>query len=135
MVSAEPPLVLYDGTCGLCARSVRWILRHEADHELRFAPLQGETTDALRATYPNIPQSLDSVVLIAGGKAHLRSKAFLHLGKHLRAPWRWAYAFRWLPGFVLNLGYRLIAAIRYRIWGRVDACELPSPEQRARFLP
>jgi len=135
MVSAEPPLVLYDGTCGLCARSVRWILRHEADHELRFAPLQGETTDALRATYPNIPQSLDSVVLIAGGKAHLRSKAFLHLGKHLRAPWRWWYAFRWLPGFVLNLGYRLIAAIRYRIWGRVDACELPSPEQRARFLP
>ncbi len=135
MVSADPPLVLYDGTCGLCARSVRWILRHEADHELRFAPLQGETTDALRARYPNIPQTLDSVVLIAGGKAHLRSKAFLHLGKHLRAPWRWAYAFRWLPGFVLNLGYRLIAAIRYRIWGRVDACELPSPEQRARFLP
>jgi len=135
MVSGEPPLVLYDGTCGLCARSVRWILRHEADHELRFAPLQGETTDALRARYPEIPQTVDTVILIAGGKAHLRSKAFLYLARHLRAPWRWAYVVRWFPGFVLNVGYRLIAALRYRIWGRVEACELPSPEQRARFLP
>ncbi len=135
MVAAETPLVLYDGTCGLCAKSVRWILAHEADRELRFAPLQGETVAALRDRYPDIPQTVDTVVLIAGGKAYLRSKAFLHMGKHLRAPWRWIYAFRWLPGFVLNLGYRFIAAIRYRVWGTVDACELPSPENRARFLP
>lgn len=134
-MSLETPLVLYDGTCGLCARSVRWILRHESDHELKFAPIQGETTAALRATYPNIPQNVDSVILIVGGKAHLRSKAFLHLGKHLRAPWRWIHAFRWLPGFVLDGFYRIVAALRYRMFGRVDSCELPSPENRARFLP
>ena len=134
-MTTETPLVLYDGTCGLCARSVRWILRHESDHELKFAPIQGETTDALRAKYPNIPQTVDSVILIEGGKAHLRSKAFLYLGKHLRAPWKWIYAFRWLPGFVLNGFYRIVAALRYRMFGRVDSCELPSPENRARFLP
>jgi predicted DCC family thiol-disulfide oxidoreductase YuxK len=134
-MAADVPLVLYDGTCGLCARSVRWILRHEVDHELRFAPLQGETTAALRATYPDLPHTIDTVVLIADGKAHLRSKAFLYLAKHLRAPWRWAHAVRWFPGFLLDLGYRLIAAIRYRVWGKVDACELPAPEQRERFLP
>lgn len=134
-MTADAPLVLYDGTCGLCAKSVRWILRHEADHELEFAPLQGATTSALRAAYPDLPQSIDTVVLIADGKAHLRSKAFLYLAKHLRAPWRWAHAFRWFPGFVLDIGYRLIAAIRYRVWGNVDACEVPAPEQRVRFLP
>ena len=132
---ADAPLVLYDGTCGLCARSVRWILRHEADHELMFAPIQGETTEGLRAKYPSIPQNVDTVILIADGKAHLRSKAFLYLGKHLRAPWRWIYAFRWFPGFLLDVGYRLVAALRYRMFGRVDSCELPSPENRARFLP
>lgn len=132
---ATGPIVLYDGTCGLCARSVRWILRHERDHELRFAPLQGETTAALRARHPGIPMTIDTVVFVDGERAHLRSKAFLHLASHLRAPWRWAHAVRWFPGFVLDLGYRLVAALRYRIWGRVDACELPSPAQRARFLP
>lgn len=131
----EGPLVLYDGTCGLCAASVRWILRHERDHAIRFAPLQGATVDALRATYPRIPRTLASVVYIDGGRAHLRSKAFLHLARHLRAPWRWMHAVRWLPGGLLDLGYRVIAAIRYRVWGRVELCDLPSPDHRARFLP
>ena len=134
-MAPDPELVLYDGTCGLCAKSVRWILHHERDHDLKFAPLQGETVQALRARYPNIPASVDTVIYIANGKAYLRSKAFLHAAKHLRAPWRWAYAVRWFPGFLLNLGYRFIAAIRYKVWGHVDACEVPSPEHRARFLP
>jgi predicted DCC family thiol-disulfide oxidoreductase YuxK len=134
-VVAGVPLVLYDGTCGLCARSVRWILRHERDHELRFAPLQGETAAALKSRYPNIPESIDTVIFIDGERAHLRSKAFLHMARHFRAPWRWMHAMRWFPGFILNVGYRFIAAIRYRVWGRADSCELPSPENRARFMP
>jgi predicted DCC family thiol-disulfide oxidoreductase YuxK len=129
------PIVLYDGTCGLCHKSVQWLLRHERDRVVQFAPLQGETADRLRARFPQIPRSLETVVLVDDDRAHLRSKAFLHVARHLRAPWRWAYAVRWLPGFVLDLGYRLVAALRYRIWGRADACDLPSPEQRARFLP
>ncbi len=131
---AAAPVILYDGTCGLCHRSVQWILRHERDHELAFAPLQGETAAELRAQHGEIPETLESVVLVEDGRVRLRSKAFLYSARHLRAPWRWAYALRWLPAFVLDLGYRVIAAIRYRVWGRVDACDLPSPEHRARFL-
>ena len=129
------PLVLYDGTCGLCARSVRWILAHERDHAIRFAPLQGETAALARARFPNIPTRIDTVVYVHDGRAHLRSKALLHASAHLRAPWRWAHAMRWLPGVVLDLGYRVVAAVRYRLWGHADACALVTPEQRARFLP
>jgi predicted DCC family thiol-disulfide oxidoreductase YuxK len=129
------PIVLYDGTCGLCHKSVQWLLRHERDHVVQFAPLQGETADRLRARFPQIPRTLETMVLVDDDRAHLRSKAFLHVARHLQAPWRWAYAVRWFPGFVLDLGYRIVAALRYRIWGRADACDLPSPEQRARFLP
>jgi predicted DCC family thiol-disulfide oxidoreductase YuxK len=133
-VAAVEPVVLYDGVCGLCSRSVRWLLRKERDHTLRFAPLQGPTAAALRAKYPSIPQTLESVVLVEDGRVHLRSKAFLYSAKHLRAPWRWGYGMRWFPGFVLDLGYRVIARVRYRVWGKTDACELPSPAHRARFL-
>jgi predicted DCC family thiol-disulfide oxidoreductase YuxK len=129
------PVVLYDGTCGLCSRSVRWILRHERDHELMFAPLQGETAAELRRKFPRIPQTLESVVLVDAERVHLRSKAFMYTARHLRAPWRWGYGLRWFPALIADLGYRLIAAIRYRIWGRVELCDVPSPEQRARFLP
>jgi predicted DCC family thiol-disulfide oxidoreductase YuxK len=129
------PLVLYDGTCGLCAASVRWILAHERDHEIVFAPLQGSTAALARAQHPRIPASIDTVVFVSEGRAYLRSKALLHAASHLRAPWRWAYGMRWLPGPVLDLGYRIIAAVRYRIWGHADACGLVQPAQRARFLP
>jgi predicted DCC family thiol-disulfide oxidoreductase YuxK len=134
-VERPQPIVLYDGTCGLCHRSVRFIVRHERDRELQFAPLQGPTAAALRARLPRIPDELSTVVLVDGDRVHLRSKAFLYAARHLRAPWRWAYAFRWFPAIVLDLGYRVIARIRYRVWGRADQCELPAPDQRARFLP
>ena len=128
------PLILYDGTCGLCTKAVQWILRHERDHEILFAPLQGATAALARQRHPHIPVTLESVVYIADGRAHLRSKALLHATRHLNAPWRWAYPLRVLPGFVLDLGYRVIAAIRYRLWGRADACQLATPAQRVRFL-
>jgi predicted DCC family thiol-disulfide oxidoreductase YuxK len=133
--SAETrPIVLYDGVCGLCARAVRWILRHEADHEIVFAPLQGELAAEMRKKYPAIPESIDTVVFIEHERAHLRSKAFLYMSHHLRRPWRWLHAFRWWPAFLGDLGYRVVAATRYRLFGKVDACELPAPEHRPRFL-
>jgi predicted DCC family thiol-disulfide oxidoreductase YuxK len=128
------PLLLYDGSCGLCAKSVRWILDHERDQEIVFAPLQGPTAVRARERYPRIPQQIDTIVYISDGRAHLRSKALLHAASHLRAPWRWAHALRWIPSFALDLGYRIVAAVRYRFWGRADACGLVTPAQRARFL-
>jgi predicted DCC family thiol-disulfide oxidoreductase YuxK len=131
-----PPIVLYDGTCGLCSKSVQWILRHEADHTLVFAPLQGKTAAELRARHPEIPETLDSVVLVdEADRVWLRSKTFLRVAKHLRAPWRIGWHARWFPAFVLDLGYRVIARLRYRIWGRADICDIPAPEARERFLP
>ncbi len=129
------PVVLYDGSCGLCHRSVKFLLRHERDQDLLFAPLQGATAAALRAKYPDIPVNLDTVVLVEDGRVRLRSKAVTYLAKHLHAPWHWAYWMRWYPAVIGDLGYRFIAAIRYRVWGRADECALPSPEQRTRFLP
>jgi len=102
------PVVLYDGSCGLCHRSVKFLLRHERDAELMFAPLQGPTATALRAQYPEIPTDLDTVVLVEGGHARLRSKAILYISHHLRAPWSWAYAMRWLPAVIGDLSYREI---------------------------
>jgi len=131
----DAPILLYDGVCGLCARSVRFVLRHERDQALRFAPLQGETAAALRARFPRIPTEVSTVVLVEEGRVLLRSKAFLYLAGHLRAPWRWGYAFRWIPAIVLDQLYKVVARLRYRLFGKHDACEIPSPAHRARFLP
>lgn len=128
-------IVLYDGVCGLCHATVRWLLNRQRDEVLFFAPLQGETASVLRARHPEIPENLDTVVYVDDGRVYLRSKVFLHAAKHLTRPWCWAYAFRWFPGFILDLGYRLVARVRYRIWGQLETCSLPTPAERTRFLP
>ena len=128
------PIVLYDGECGLCHRSVKFLLKRDGSR-LWYAPLQGETAAKLRVLHPQIPRTLESVVLVDGGKAYLRSKAILHVTKYLPRPWRWAYHFRWLPALLLDLAYAVIARIRYRVWGKFDACTIPTTEQRAHMLP
>ncbi len=130
-----PRIVLYDGVCGLCHRAVRWLLSKDRGRQLWFAPLQGPTAARLRALHPEIPDELDSVVLVDGGRVHLRSKAFLGAARHLPAPWRWASGLGWIPGPVLDTVYRLVARVRYRVWGRFEACKMPEAEDRSRLLP
>ena len=128
------PIVLYDGECGLCHRSVKFLIKRDRG-QLYYAPLQGETAASLKKQHPEIPETMESVVLVDDGRVHLRSKAFLYVARYLTRPWRWAYYLRWLPAFLLDLGYRVIARIRYRVWGKYDACQRPSVEQQAQLLP
>lgn len=128
-------VVLYDGVCGLCSKTVRWLMKRDVRGALWFAPLQGDTAAALRQRHPEIPQELETVVYVSEGRVFMRSKVFLHAARHLTRPWRWLYGFRWLPAFLLDLLYRFIARIRYRVWGKFDTCQLPSTAERARLLP
>lgn len=134
-LAPEPsPLILYDGVCGLCGRTVRWLLRRDGGR-LWYAPLQGETAERLRARYPRIPRELDSVVLVEDGRVYLRSKVFLHVARHLTRPWRWLHHLRWFPALLVDPAYWLVAKLRYRLFGKYDACRLPTTDERARFLP
>lgn len=128
------PLVLYDGQCGLCNRSVRWLLARDGGR-LRYAPLQGPTAAAARARFPKIPETLESVVLVDGDRAYLRSKAFLHVARYLSWPWRAGHALRWMPAALLDPLYRVIAHYRYRWFGHYDECRLPTQDERHRMLP
>lgn len=137
---APPPyLVLYDGECGLCQRTVRWLLQHDTARALRFAPLQGKTALGLRNAGVPVPVNLDSVafVLTIGGETRVldRSRAILKICEVVRLrPW-WIRVLGVLPRPFADAGYRLVAAIRYVFFRRVEACTLPSAEERDRFLP
>jgi predicted DCC family thiol-disulfide oxidoreductase YuxK len=128
-------ILLYDGVCGFCARAVQWILDREGDQRLFYAPLQGDTAASLRRRHPEIPEDIDTVVYVADGRAYLRTKAILQVARHLRRPWRFLHALRWLPAAVLDLAYRAFAKRRYQMFGMVDSCRLPTGAERARFLP
>lgn len=130
----EGPLVLYDGTCGLCDRSVQLILRHDRAGRFRFAALQSELGQRLLREHGLKADALDTVVLVHEGRAYTKSRAALRVAGMMDRPWPLLGAFRVIPRPVADFVYDRVANNRYRWFGRVDACMLPPPEVRARFL-
>lgn len=136
---AEPlGIVLFDGDCAVCDRAVLWLLDRDEGRRLRFAPLQGETAAALRARHPQIPADLDTIVFVEGGgeaeRVFLRSRALLRVCEGLARPPGWLALLRAMPTPLADLGYRIFARLRYRLFGRLEHCRVPAPEDRARFL-
>lgn len=137
-------LVLFDGHCGLCNRSVRWFLVRDHRDRLRFAPSQSEPVADLFARHglsaTDVPTGPASILVVrsAGSPSEevlIRSRALLAILAELPRPWpAIAAVLRAIPRPFLDLAYRIVARWRYRIWGRLDTCPIPTPEERARFL-
>ncbi|MFC7175703.1 thiol-disulfide oxidoreductase DCC family protein [Halosegnis marinus] len=129
----ERPVVLFDGVCNLCAWSVRFIVAHD-DGALRFAPLQSDVASELLAEHGLDADYFDSLVYIDGSGAYTKSDGAVRIARHLDAPYRWAWHARHVPRTVRDAAYDLLARVRYRIWGKKDACLVPTDELRERFL-
>jgi predicted DCC family thiol-disulfide oxidoreductase YuxK len=132
--AVDGPVVLYDGTCGLCDRSVQLILRHDRRGRFRFAALQSDIGRALLERHGLAVDALDTVVLVEDGRAFVKSRAALGIARWMDAPWPALRVLAVIPRPVRDFLYDRLAKNRYRIFGRVDACMLPPPEVRARFL-
>ncbi len=76
-----------------------------------------------------------SLVFMREGEVFTRSRAVFALLGEVRSAWRFLRVFRFLPAWLTDLPYRLVARVRYRLFGRGDACGLPSAALRARILP
>jgi predicted DCC family thiol-disulfide oxidoreductase YuxK len=128
-------LVFFDGVCGLCDRTVRFLLRHDRRDRLRFAPLQGETARRMLPPLGGRPEDLDTIyVITAAGKLLRRSKAVLFAVSALGGGWALLAALRVIPSPLMDLLYRLVARVRYHLFERFEACAMPPPQERARFL-
>ncbi len=132
--AASRPLLLFDGECGLCARSVRFVLAKERGPELRFAALQSDAGRAVLARH-GLGEDLSTVVYVdAEDRVHLRSGAALRIAGKLRRPWSFARALLVVPAFLRDAVYRVVARYRMAIFGGAEACRLPRPGEAERFL-
>lgn len=127
-------IVLFDGVCNLCDRSVQFIIRHDPTGRFRFASLQSDAGQTLLREYGIADSPPESIVLVEGDRLFTHSTAALRIARHLRFPWSLAAVFLLVPPPIRNSVYRMIARNRYRWFGKKEACLLPSPDIRARFL-
>ena len=133
-------LVFYDGVCGLCDRFVKFLLRRDARGRFRFAPLQGAVAQEVLTPRGIDPAQLDSVVVVDrwqrdDARVFRRSRAVLEAVRMLDGSWPAIARFALLaPRPLADAVYRVVARYRYRVFGKLDACPIPPPEWRNRFL-
>ncbi len=123
--------VLYDGECGFCNRSVAFILKHERNSDIQFAPLQSAFTQELFMKNGWDQPNLSTFYYIRGNQKFERSGAAFEVLKFLKAPYSRLRIFRFIPRKITNWCYDQVAKRRQRISN--GFCVMPTPEQRSRF--
>lgn len=132
--AARHGIVLFDGTCAFCERSVIFIANRDPADYFRFGASQSPQAAALLARHGLSRQTARSIILIEDGQVAMRSTAALRIAARLRFPWSLCRVFLLVPAPLRDAVYRVVAAIRHRIAGRSNACNVPPREIRARML-
>ncbi|MFP7253728.1 thiol-disulfide oxidoreductase [Virgibacillus sp. 7505] len=126
-------IILFDGVCNLCNSSVQFIIKHDEAAYFNFASLQSDFGGQLKET-KQIPDNVDSIILVENGKVYMQSSAILRIARNLDGVWKLAAAALIIPRPIRDMVYRYVAKNRYRWFGKQDQCMLPSPELKERFL-
>ncbi len=136
-METERMVVLYDGFCNLCSRSVQWIIRNDPRRRFSFAPLQAADSkiftsgripldeESEEPAARGVPLDEESVILVLNDRVYLRSAAALRIAIRLRFPWPLLGIFFIVPRFLRDPVYRIIARNRKRWFGERDQCYIP----------
>jgi len=137
--SLPPAIVFYDGVCGFCNATVRFVARHDRRAQFHFASLQSGLARTVLRRHGRDVGFLDTMYLLCDGgrpeeRLFLNSDAILTVLYRLGGVWKASRIVHVLPRSWRDAAYRIIVSNRYRLFGRYDECPLPPPELRARFL-
>ena len=128
------PLVLFDGVCGMCNRAIDFVLARDRADVFRFAALQSAAGQAALARHGLSPDYSGSMVLIVGERCYRYSSASLEILRRLGLPWALLWPLVLIPPPLRDLVYDFVASRRYRWFGKLEACRVPTAEERGRFI-
>ncbi len=131
-------VILFDGVCNLCNSSVNFVIDRDKAGRFKFSALQSREAAPYLGTCGGHDLTSDgllgSILLIEGDRCYNKSTAALRIARRLDGLWPLLYGFIIVPRFIRDAVYNWIAQNRYKWFGRLDACRLPTPELRQRFL-
>ncbi|MFK7778825.1 MAG: DCC1-like thiol-disulfide oxidoreductase family protein [Gimesia sp.] len=136
MPPLKKPVLFFDGVCGLCNSSVDFAIARDKYSRLFYSPLQGETAKQLLRDDQTC--NISTVILRTADGKHFyqRSAAIVRLLWLLGFPWNLLGCVLWcIPLPIRDIGYRIVAGSRYRLFEKHTTCRIPTPEERDRILP
>ncbi len=127
-------IILFDGICNLCNKSVQFVIEHDKHNYFKFASLQSNFGQSFLKEKKIDQNNFDSIIYIEDNKYYTKSSAALKIAKHLDKNISWLNYFIVVPKPIRDFFYSLIANNRYKLFGKQESCWLPTKELKAKFL-
>jgi len=108
------PVVLADGECAICTRSVKFIRKHLGEQKMVFRSLYTDAGKEYLEKY-NLPRDYDeSLVYIYKEKVYLKSDAVLRISRKMHRLYPILSVFLVVPRFLRDPVYMFVAKHRHR---------------------
>ena len=127
-------VILFDGVCNFCNFWVNFIIDRDKNDAFRFASLQSDYGQEVLQKLGMSQDDFATFILVEGEKHYIKSTAWLRVAKRLGGWLSLLYPLIVIPAFIRDAFYSLIAKNRYRIFGREEACRIPTPDMRKKFI-
>ncbi len=127
------PVLIFDGDCAMCNRTVQFVLRLDRTERFRFLPVRSPLGEKVYRELGLDPEKPDTAVLLSGGNAYVKSDAVIRSATMLGLPWSIIGVTLLIPERLRDLVYDFVARNRKR-FQRGDRCHIPKPSERERFL-
>lgn len=126
-------IIVFDGVCNFCDRSVQFIIKRDKNAIYKFASIQSDAGQKILQMH-GVPPDIDSIILVKGNKCYYKTSAALRICKNLKGGWQLLYFLLIFPKPIRDFFYNILAMNRYKWFGKKESCTVPSPEIRKRFL-
>ena len=128
------PVILFDGVCNFCNRTVNIILEHDKAANFQFAASQSIGGIGVLQKFNLNQNSAASVILIDNDKVYIKTDAVIQIATHMNGWPRLFIGLKFIPKFIRDFGYDLVAKNRYALFGKRETCRIPDESIRHRFL-
>jgi predicted DCC family thiol-disulfide oxidoreductase YuxK len=128
------PIILFDGICNFCNRTVNIILKYDQDAHFQFAPSQSIGGIGVLQKFNLNQTSSASVILIDNDKVYTKTDAVIQVATYLKGWPRLFMGLKYIPKPIRDFGYDLVAKNRYTLFGKRETCRIPDESTRHRFL-
>lgn len=127
-------IILFDAVCVICNGWAKFLIKYDKKIQFKLVSAQSELGTALLKHYQMSTEHYTTMVVIKDGKLYTESTALLKVMQHLGFPFSLMNAGYFIPRFIRDFLYRLVALNRYKLFGKTDPCLIPSHENKRHFL-
>ncbi|MBI59860.1 hypothetical protein CL657_01425 [bacterium] len=127
-------IICYDGVCNFCNFWVSLLIKYDKKKHFKYLWLQSQTATKLLANSTLTPADLNTIIYVRKGKIYTQSTAIIKIISDLKSFWIMIKLCYLIPKPIRDLVYKVIATVRYKLFGKQTSCQRPPVDQLDQFI-